>query len=224
MASTKQAWASGGTIFAGTLLLIIGVYQFFVGLAAVVQDNFFVVGPNYTYQIDTTAWGWIHMAIGVLAAVAGFLLFTGATWARVAGIAILAISAIANFFFLPYYPLWSALIIGLDIFAIWAIATVRAVDELVPPGMAMGAGAAGSYRGEAMQSGERWPAGNVAPAGTSGGRHWAPEDVKEGARDPAAEARERAEAAARGESGTGTYTAGSGGVTPPTNPPPAGNP
>ncbi len=75
--STKQSWARGGLIFAATLMILIGVYQFFVGLAAVVQDNFFVVGPNYTYEIDTTAWGWIHMGIGVLAAVAGFFLFTG---------------------------------------------------------------------------------------------------------------------------------------------------
>jgi hypothetical protein len=238
MASTKQAWAWGGTIFAATMMLLIGVYQFFVGLAAIVQDDFFVVGENYTYEVDTTAWGWIHMAIGALAVVTGFFLFTGANWARWVGIGLASLSAIANFFFLPYYPLWSMLLIALDIFAIWAIATVRPVDEVTPTARAAGMGtgqpsmaqqqyatgqpgtAGAGY--EAAQTGERWPAGNV-PSGTGSGRHWAPEDARtpEDARMLAEQqaARERAEAAARGATGTGTYTAGPSGVTPPDEPP-----
>jgi hypothetical protein len=221
--ATKQGWAQGGTIFAATLLMIIGVYQFFMGLAAVARDSFFVVGPNYYYQVDTTAWGWIHMGIGVVAVVAGFFLFTGAMWARVIGIAIAAISAIANFFFVPYYPIWSLLLIAVDIFCIWAIATVRPVNQFEPDQTAMygGAGTPG-FQGEASQSGGRWPQENVAA-----GRHWAPEgNVKEGVgqtgqpdqSQAAAEAQERAAAAARGTSGGGTYTGGPGGVTPP-NPP-----
>jgi hypothetical protein len=213
---TKQSWARGGLIFAGTLMMLIGVYQFFLGIAAILQDDIFVAGPNYTYRVDTTAWGWIHLGIGVLCAVAGFFLFTGATWAKVVGIAMASISAIANFFFLPYYPVWSLLIIAVDVFAIWAIATARSVDEFEPEQMAMGTGA--GFAGESAQGSGRWPQENVAA-----GRHWAPEDVKPGmgqpATDPAQQARERAEAAARGGSGGGTYTAGPSGVTPPPDEP-----
>jgi hypothetical protein len=187
---TKQAWARGGTIFAATLLLLIGVFQFFLGIAAIVQNNFFVVTANYTYEINTTAWGWIHLGIGVLAVITGFFLFTAATWARVVAIAMAAISAIANFFFLPYYPLWSLLIIAVDIFAIWAIANVRRGDfEAVET---QAAGSMGAYSsGAGMQSGQRWPENPSMqqPAATStgmqtdtaqSGRHWAPENVKEG--------------------------------------------
>jgi hypothetical protein len=209
---TKQSWARGGLIFAGTLMMLIGVYQVFLGIAAILQDDIFVAGPNYTYRVDTTAWGWIHLGIGVLCAVAGFFLFTGATWAKVVGIAMASISAIANFFFLPYYPIWSLLIIAVDVFAIWAIATARSVDEFEPETPAMGT--ASGFAGESTQGTGRWPQENVAA-----GRHWAPEDVKPGtgqpATDPAQAARERAEAAARGGSGGGTYTAGPSGVTPP---------
>jgi hypothetical protein len=191
--STKQSWARGGLIFAATLMILIGVYQFFVGLAAVVQDNFFVVGPNYTYEIDTTAWGWIHMGIGVLAAVTGFFLFTGASWARWVGIGLLVVSAVANFFFVPYYPLWALLLIALDIFAIWAVATARTVDEFVPESMTAQAGmGAGTYAGDTTQTGERWPAENVA-----GGRHWAPQDVKEGAGQTAEQAQQQGQHAAQ---------------------------
>src|SRR5690606_35773567 len=95
--STKAAWAVGGTIFAATAMLLVGIWQILLGIAAIARENFFVVGPNYAYEINTTAWGWIHLGIGVLAAVAGFFLFTGATWARAVGIALAVISATANF-------------------------------------------------------------------------------------------------------------------------------
>jgi hypothetical protein len=200
-AGTKQAWAWGGTVFAATLLLLMGVFQIFVGIAAIATNNFFVVGANYTYEIDTTAFGWIHLAIGVVAVITGLFLFTGAMWARVVAIAIASISAIANFFFLPYYPLWSLLIIAVDIFAIWAIANIRRVDEYAPSaaGMGTGMGTESRMRTEQMagqmQTGERWPAENPAQAG----RHWAPENVKEGTGQPGQpmseqEARQRAEA------------------------------
>lgn len=123
--STSRAWARGGLVFAATMLLIVGVFQIFQGIAAIIQDQFFIVGQNYAYTIDTTAWGWIHLGLGVLMALAGFFLFTGKTWARVVGIALAGLSAIANFTFLPYYPLWALVIIALDVFVIWALATVK---------------------------------------------------------------------------------------------------
>ena len=63
-------------------------------------------------------------------ALAGFFLFSGAGWARAVGIVLAVLSAIANFFFLPYYPIWSLVIIALDVFVIWALATVRRTDDV----------------------------------------------------------------------------------------------
>jgi hypothetical protein len=199
--STKQAWARGGLVMAASLLILIGIYQFFMGLAAVVRDNFFVVGANYYYEVDTTAWGWIHMGIGVVALLAGFYLFTGATLARWIGIAVVVVSAVANFFWLPYYPLWALLIIAVDIFAIWAIATARVEEpDYSPTAMQARAGTAtpgmgaGTYGGDTTQTGERWPAENVQ------GRHSSPQDVKEDAR-LAAEQRAQQEAQQRAAQG-----------------------
>jgi len=180
MQSSRQTWARGGLIFAATLMLIIGVYQIFLGIAAIARNAFFVVGANYFYQIDTTAWGWIHLGVGVLVAAAGFFLFTGATVAKIIGIALISLSAIANFFFLPYYPVWSLLIIALDVFAIWAIANVRTergAEELAEAdlGAAGYATAANTYGyGDGNQGGQRWAAENQA------GRHYAGDNVNEG--------------------------------------------
>lgn len=216
--STKQGWAIGGMIFAATLMLIIGTYQIFVGLAAIIQDSFFVVGANYAYEFDTTAWGWIHLIIGVLAVVAGFFLFTGATWAKVIAIALAVVSAIANFFFLPYYPIWSLLLIGLDIFVIWAIATAKVLRDTDIDDTAM-AGRR-SYAGEATQSGERWPSENVET-----GRHWAPEPAKEGAGQGGAGQGAPGQEQGAAEQQAAQSARGAGGMPPSGTPqPPSGTP
>jgi hypothetical protein len=69
-----------------------------------------------------TSWGWIHLIGGVVVALAGFFVFSGALWARSIGIVLAGLSAIANFLFIPYYPFWSLLMIALDVFVIWALA------------------------------------------------------------------------------------------------------
>lgn len=116
-----SGWATGGVVFAATMMIMIGVFQAFQGLAAIINDEFFVTVNDYAFDIDLTAWGWIHLIAGVLVAIAGFALFSGSTAAGVAAIALAGLSAIANFFFIPYYPFWSLLIIALAIYVIWAI-------------------------------------------------------------------------------------------------------
>jgi hypothetical protein len=118
-----SGWAVGFTAFAGAIMLMVGIFQAFAGLAAILNDEFFVRRPNYTYDIDITGWGWIHLIIGMIVAAAGFAVFSGAAWARAVGITIALLSAIANFFFIPVYPVWAVLIIALDVVVIWALAT-----------------------------------------------------------------------------------------------------
>jgi hypothetical protein len=126
-----SGWAVGFSAFAGAIMIMIGIFQFFEGLAAVANDSFFVVGNNYTYNLDTTAWGWIHMIIGVIVFAAGLGIFSGATWARAVGITVAVISAIANFFYIPYYPIWAVLLIALCVIVIWALASLRPETDMV---------------------------------------------------------------------------------------------
>jgi hypothetical protein len=128
MSPAKQAWATGGLVFAATMMVMIGIFQFFQGLAAIIKDEFFVVSPDYVYKFDITAWGWIHLIIGVILVIAGFFLFTRAAWARGVGIAAAVVSAISQFFYLPYYPFWALLIIALNVFVIWALAAAPSTE------------------------------------------------------------------------------------------------
>jgi hypothetical protein len=111
----------GFVVFAGVMMMLIGTFHAFTGLAAIIENEFFVVGPKYAYELDVTAWGWLHLIFGVIVAAAGYGVFSGATWARVVGITLAAISAVANFFFIPYQPVWAILIIALDVLVIAAL-------------------------------------------------------------------------------------------------------
>ena len=121
-ARNVSGWTVGFAVFAGVMMMLVGVFHVLTGLAAIIEDEFFVVGANYAYEFDATAWGWIHLIYGVILIAAGYGVFNGATWARIVGITLASVSAVANFFFIPYQPIWALLIISLDILIIAALA------------------------------------------------------------------------------------------------------
>jgi hypothetical protein len=123
-----SGWAVGGVVFAASMLTLIGVFQVLTGLVALFNDEFFVVARNYTYHLDVTAWGWIHLLLGLLVLVTGFGLFSRRTWAGVTAIMLAMLSALANFFFIPYYPIWALVIIGLNVWVIWALTRPGAIE------------------------------------------------------------------------------------------------
>jgi hypothetical protein len=116
-----SGWAVGFTVFAATMLILAGGFQAFAGLVAIFKDSFYRVTPNYLINVDVTTWGWIHLILGVVVLLAGFAVLGGRTWGRVVGVTLAVLSAISNFLFIPYYPLWSLVVIALDVFVIWAL-------------------------------------------------------------------------------------------------------
>jgi hypothetical protein len=121
---TESAWlALGALLFASTIMITVGGFQLFMGLAAIVGGAFYVIPPDYPYQLDPGTWGWIHTTLGVLLVAVGSFLLVGKLWARIVAIALAMISAWVNFLDVPYYPVWSILCIALNIVVIWAVAT-----------------------------------------------------------------------------------------------------
>ncbi len=123
-----SGWAVGGIVFAASMLILVGTFQVVAGLVAVFNDEFFVVTRNYTFDLDVTAWGWLHLIIGALMVVVGMGLFGRRTWAGVTAIMLAMLSALMNFFFIPYYPLWSIVVIALDVWVIWALTRPGAIE------------------------------------------------------------------------------------------------
>jgi hypothetical protein len=135
MASTQTVspWAHGIAVFAGIAMIIGGAFQALEGLAAVVNDKWLVVLPQYIYAFDLTVWGVIHLLVGLALLVIGVSLLRGQTWARVAGMVVAVIAAIMNFVFLPFSPLWAIMIIAVDILIIWALAAYLRQPEPAAP-------------------------------------------------------------------------------------------
>jgi hypothetical protein len=151
----RSAWAIGGVVFAATMMVMIGIFQILMGISAISRDSVFVVRGDYVYNVNTRTWGWIHLGLGVLILLTGIGLFTGATWAKIAGIVLVVLSAVDNFLFLPYYPIWSLLLIAMDVFVVWALA--HSLRHTPTEGELM-ADAQGGYGG--AQTGQRWAATN----------------------------------------------------------------
>jgi hypothetical protein len=109
------------------MMILIGIFQVLNGIVAIANDDFFIVTRNYTFDLDVTAWGWIHLLLGILVILSGFYLLAGRAWAGVVAITLAVLSAVVSFFFIPYYPWWSLLEIGLAVWVIWALTRPGAV-------------------------------------------------------------------------------------------------
>ncbi|GAA2251300.1 hypothetical protein GCM10010415_08670 [Streptomyces atrovirens] len=124
--SAKGQWAEGLTVFAAVTLMIVGVLDILRGIMGIAEDDVFVTTRNYVFEFDLTAWGWTHLVLGALAVLVGLGLTREAMWARVAGVVIAGLIIIANFLSLPYYPVWSVVMIAFSGFIVWALCVSRA--------------------------------------------------------------------------------------------------
>ncbi|MFB7589967.1 hypothetical protein [Streptomyces sp. NPDC056169] len=115
--------AGGGTVFAAVLLSLSGVLGILQGITAIAKDDVYARVGNYVFEFDLTAWGWIHLVLGIIVVLTAVGLFMGANWARATGIVLASLSAIANFLWLPYQPWWALTILAIDVFVIWALCT-----------------------------------------------------------------------------------------------------
>ena len=119
---TEMTGWVGWIAFAGIMMVLLGSFHFIQGLIALFKDEYFLVAPSgLTVNIDYTTWGWVHLIGGVIVAAAGFALFSGRIWARMVGVLVAMVSAVVNVGFLSAYPIWSAIMIGIDILVIWAL-------------------------------------------------------------------------------------------------------
>jgi hypothetical protein len=118
----REMWAGGLELFAGVMMIIIGLFHVVVGLAAILQSSVYMMTANYIFDLSISGWGWVHLILGILVGLTGLALVTGMQWARAVGIVIVGISALANFLFIPYQPVWSLLIVVVDVAIIWALA------------------------------------------------------------------------------------------------------
>ena len=119
--SSGDGW-SGWIMFASTLMFILGCFHAIAGFVGIFDEDYYLVGENdLIVSVDYTVWGWTHLILGILVASAGGALLRGAMWARIVAIVLAVLSSIANLVFMAAYPLWSLIMITVNVLVIYAV-------------------------------------------------------------------------------------------------------
>jgi hypothetical protein len=113
--SIQERQPTGWTVFAGVILFIVGSLDALWGLAAILNDDIVIVGGEGAIIADITVWGWVHLILGSVMALTGLGLFAGSSGARWAAVFFVTVNAIAQVVWFPAAPLWSFMIIILDV-------------------------------------------------------------------------------------------------------------
>jgi hypothetical protein len=121
VAGQRGAGAFAGAMLAGVLMIITGLYSFLAGLAMILRAPFFVYHGGYLYVWSTHGWGWVELILGAVVVAAGACVLLGMVWARAVGVILATMSAVASFMSLPFYPIWSIILIAVNLFIIWAM-------------------------------------------------------------------------------------------------------
>ena len=121
--------AVGFVVCAAILLMLGGFFHTITGMTALAGEEVLVVTRNYVFEMSATTWGWIHILAGALMVVSALALFSAKVWARTVGVIVAMVSLVANFAWLPYYPVASVVIIVIDVIVIWSL-TVHGSDIL----------------------------------------------------------------------------------------------
>lgn len=118
--SQPTGW-TGWVVFAAVLMIIAGALWAIQGFIAVVKGDLVIFGSEGALFLNVTGWGWVHMILGLLLLLAGFLVLRGNLFGRTIAVILAILSIIVNFIWLPVYPVWAIVVIILDVFILYAV-------------------------------------------------------------------------------------------------------
>ena len=118
--NNPSGWV-GWVFFASFMMILLGVLQGIQGLAGIFHSNYYVVTENHLLFFNYKAWGWIDLILGIIVLIAGFELLRGAVWARILAVFLAILSFAANMSFINAYPLWSIIMMVVDVLVIFAL-------------------------------------------------------------------------------------------------------
>ena len=117
----EEPYGQGWVLFASIMLGLLGVWNFFEGIAAISNAHVFVANADYIFS-GLHTWGWIILVLGIFQIVAAMVLLSGSEIARWFGIAVAGVNALGQLSFIPAYPVWGLLMFSVDVLIIWALA------------------------------------------------------------------------------------------------------
>jgi len=122
MAAKRAPGAMAGlVVFAGVLLVVIGLVNVFEGFVALIKDERLVIAPDKLIVVDVTGWGWFLLISGLVLLAVGCGLLAAQTWARITAIIVVGLHVVLQIVSIGAYPVWSLLMIALDTAVLYAL-------------------------------------------------------------------------------------------------------
>lgn len=129
-AGVREPATSGWVRLAGIVMVVVGVFGVIEGLYALLTPTYYVATSGVVVAFGLGTWGWIHLIVGALVALVGAGILSGdQPWARVTGMVIVGVHALVSLVWLPAAPLWSILVIALDVVILAALAGASQIDR-----------------------------------------------------------------------------------------------
>jgi hypothetical protein len=119
----SNAW-TGWVHFGGVLMIVVGAFAVIEGLLALFLPTTYLTGNAVVLTLTFTGWGWLHIILGALVLALGVNLMRDEvpSWARGTAMVLIALNTIVQLAWLPAYPIWSIVMIVLDVLIIGALA------------------------------------------------------------------------------------------------------
>ena len=130
-ASTDGRHAAGRSLITLTLalLLVIGIFNLAGGIAAIAGSHMLITSAH-SVPGGLRAWGWAMTVISAVQLLAAAGVWAGNQLARWFAVATVGLNAVGQMFFIPAYPLWSLLIIAVEVVALWGLCAHSSRENL----------------------------------------------------------------------------------------------
>ena len=118
----RSRWI-GWIVFAAVMLALLGLFQLVAGFVAIVDESYSAqtgAAPLFL-ALDQQTWGVLQLVLGAAAILTGAGLLVGIAAARVVGAGVVVLCAVTNLMAVGAYPLWSVVMIGVDVCILYAI-------------------------------------------------------------------------------------------------------
>lgn len=119
--STARPAGAGWFTFAGIMFVIAGASNVLWGIGALDTKEY--LPEDGLLLSDLTLWGWVSIIWGAAGIATAVLLLTRSEWSGGLALIMATVSAIFWLFALPVLPIWSLVVIAIDVAIIYGVST-----------------------------------------------------------------------------------------------------